>query len=86
MRRILTVGGIEEFAEYGAVASYLEQLSLVERLAVDEVSADGIRFRLSLRAEPEMLERTIGLGTLLESDPSPDMSGSAQSLRYRYRR
>jgi hypothetical protein len=83
---ILTVGGIEEFAEYGAVASYLEQLSLVERLAVDEVSADGIRFRLSLRAEPEMLERTIGLGTLLESDPSPDMSGSVQSLRYRYRR
>lgn len=83
---MLTVSGVEGFAEYGAVASYLEQLSVVESLAIDEASADGVRFRLRLRAEPEMLERTIGLGTLLESEPSPGMPESAPSLRYRYRR
>lgn len=86
---VVTVSGVESFAEYGAVANYLQQLSMVESLAIDEVSARGIRFRLAVQADAETLERTIGLGSLLESESQSDpqqTAGTGQSLYYRYRR
>ncbi len=86
---VVMVSGMESFAEYGAVARYLEQLSVVERVSTDELSVAGVRFRLGLRADTEMLQRTIALGSILESEVASEGSadpGTGRQLSYRYRR
>jgi uncharacterized protein len=57
----LDVSGIDDLAAYAAALGYLEGLTVVERVAVQEVAGDSIRLQLALRGDPSTLTRAIAL-------------------------
>jgi len=76
----IDVAGIDGLRAYGAVSQFLEGLTLVQSVGVEEVNGDTIVFRVALRGEPATLDRAISLGRMLE----PVADGSAD-LSYRFR-
>lgn len=91
----LTVSGIDSVADYGAVQSFMEQLDVVEELAIDTVSADHIRYRIKAHGGKERLRRVLEFSSMLVPVDNPRASGGADStgaisefdtLAFRYRR
>jgi hypothetical protein len=76
----IDVAGIDGLRAYGAVSQFLEELTLVQSVGVEEINGDTIVFRVALRGEPSTLDRAISLGRMLE----PVENGRAD-LSYRFR-
>ncbi|MBA3564558.1 MAG: DUF2066 domain-containing protein [Gammaproteobacteria bacterium] len=82
------VSGIDGLRAYGTVSQFLESLTLVQSVGVEEVADDRIVFRVALRGEQATLDRAISLGHILEPVNTTDSDGnrgSGADLSYRFR-
>jgi len=89
-RVLLSVDDVNNLDAYGRLSVYLEQLDLVEALAVDKVDGNRIVFSLSVRGDLDRLTRNIALQSVLTPVEAPRRVGDpfglqaeAQSLHYR---
>jgi hypothetical protein len=87
----LTVSGINSIAAYGQVHSFMQNLQGIDRLAIDSVSGDRIRYQVEARGGRERLQRALGFSRILELDDSirrplaADGDPNPATLEYRYR-
>lgn len=81
----ITVSGVSDLGAYARVTSYLESLTLVRALSVEELSGDTVLYRARVQGDAARLARAIGLGSRLEpAQPAPNPALTA-ALSYRYR-
>ncbi len=80
----ITVSGVGNLRAYAAVTEYLQSLTLVSALHVDEVAGDNVVYRARVQGGSERLARAIGLGGRLEP-VSNGLAGETGALLYRYR-
>ena len=81
------VSGIDTLAAYADTLNYLEAMTLVRAVAVEQVSGDTMKFRLAVRGDAETLRRALALdGKLVPSSQSStaDTAQPAERLRFRY--
>lgn len=64
----LTVSGINGAEAYSRCLSYLQGLSVVDRISVHSALAGKVRYHLHLNALPQYLEETLDAGRVLERD------------------
>jgi hypothetical protein len=82
---VISVSGIGDLGAYAQVTSYLESLTLIRALSVDELAGDTVVYRAQVRGDAARLARAIELGNRLAStDGGADPTLSA-ALSYRYR-
>lgn len=74
------VSGLGTLDAYAQTLNYLEGLTLVRNVAVEEVAGDTMRFRLTVRGDAVTLRRAIALDSRLASTSAAD-SGR---LSFRY--
>jgi hypothetical protein len=79
----LAISGIVSVEAFGNVQRILEDVSIIERYAIVEVSGDRIRYDLDVRGGPERLGRALRFAGLLEQD-FPDPSGPDAVLEFFY--
>ncbi|CAN5117677.1 DUF2066 domain-containing protein [soil metagenome] len=77
------VTGIEDLNGYGTVSRFLENLTFVQSVDVEEVAADRVAFRVALRGSPDTLDRAVSLSRILEPVAGENTSPSGADLRYR---
>ncbi len=82
---LISVSGIGGLAAYAQVTSYLESLTLIRSLSVDELAGDTVVYRAQVRGDAARLARAIELGARLAStqDGADPTLGAALSYRYR---
>jgi hypothetical protein len=82
---LVYVSGIAGLKAYADTLNYLEALTQVRSVAVDQVNGDVVHFRLAVRGDPQTLKRAIALDRRL-SVAQTDDAGSAPSdhLSFRY--
>lgn len=81
----ITVRGIPDLAAYARVTDYLESLSLISGLAVEQLAGDTVVYRAQVRGDVPRLARAIELGNRLQPEApgaDPALTG-ALSFRYR---
>jgi hypothetical protein len=88
---VLEVSGVGNLNAYAATLNYLESLTLVRSVAVEQVSRDALRFRLAVRGDAETLRRAIALDNRLLPQPQTDAPGALQQdqgerLAFRFNR
>jgi hypothetical protein len=81
------VSGIANLDAYARTLNYLEQMTLVRNIAVEQVSGDTLRLRLAVRGDAETLQRAIALDRRLVpldagTDPAPANAANRLALRY----
>jgi hypothetical protein len=87
----LTVSGINSIAAYAEVHSFMQNLQGIERLAVETVSGDRIRYQVEAHGGRERLQRSLDFSRILQADDSFNgavVAGSTPEpsmLEYRYR-
>lgn len=87
----LTVSGIDSVAAFGAVQSFMEQLDIVDELAIDMVSGDRVRYRITAHGGKERLRRTLEFSDMLQPVDDYDRTDignanpSLDALSFRYR-
>lgn len=78
---LLDLQGITGLDAYGSAMTYLEGLTLVQAVEVEELAGETLRLRLRLRGDADVLERTLALdGRLLPQS----ISTQPGRLVYRY--
>lgn len=82
----LEISGIENLNAYAATLNYLENMTVVRNVALEQVAGDTLHFRVAVRGDAAQLKRALALDSKLV----PLMSGgapgsSAQRLQFRYR-
>ena len=82
---IISVSGVADLGAYAQVTSYLESLTLIRALSVDELAGDTVVYRAQVRGDASRLARAIDLGARLTStqDGSDPTLGAGLSYRYR---
>ena len=78
---LLLVSGMDSFRTYGQVYRYLANLTLIEKVSVDQVSRQTMRFRISILGDIRRLEDAIAVGRLLERLPTPPPDPGAVPLQ-----
>ncbi len=66
------VGGVADLGAYAALLEYLQTLSLVRGVQVDEVAGDTVRLGLTLRGDLDLLARVAALDARLRAGPAPE--------------
>mgnify|MGYP000411600620 CR=1 FL=1 len=79
----LAISGIVSVEAFGNVQRMLEDLSIIERYGITEVSGDRIRYHLEVRGGPARLRRALRFEGLLEQD-FPDLSAPDAVLEFFY--
>lgn len=77
----LLVVGVERVEDYARAMKYLQSIDSVGELAVTQVDAAGVHFRLMLRGDRAGLVQTIGFGKVLA--PAATASIAEPELAYR---
>jgi hypothetical protein len=77
------ISGIDTLGAYATLLNYLEGLTLVRGVSVEQVIGDTLKFRVAVRGDANTLRRALSLdGRLVPTpDPSPQ---PAEGLRFRY--
>jgi uncharacterized protein len=75
------VSGIVNLDTYASTLNYFEGMTLVRAVWVEQVSADRMRFRLSIRGDAETLRRAIALDSRLTPEAA---SSTAELLAYHF--
>jgi hypothetical protein len=65
------VAGVTDLTAYAGLLAYLQSLSLVREVRVDEVSGDTVSLLISLRGDIQLLRRVAGLDTHLVAGAQP---------------
>lgn len=82
---IVEVSGISDLNAYAATLNYLEGMTLVRGVALEQVAGEKMRFRLAVRGDAATLRRAIALDRRLVPADGPDgASGAADRLAFRY--
>lgn len=84
---IVDIAGIADLDAYAATLNYLEGMTLVRGVALEQVSGDNMRFRLAVRGDAATLRRAIALDRrLVPSDAGSGgvEAGGADRLAFRY--
>ena len=82
---MISVSGVDSLRAYAQVTDYLESLTLIRTLAVEELSGDIVVYRAEVRGEASRLARAIDLGNRLEPAQSATDPALTASLSYRFR-
>jgi uncharacterized protein len=80
---LMTISGIVSVEAYGDVQRKLDNLSIIERYAITEVSGDRISYRVEARGGRDRLSRALRFAGLLEQD-FPDPSRPEATLEFFY--
>ena len=85
---VVEVAGVTNLDEYASTLNYLESMTLVRDVAVEQVAGDVLRLRLAVRGDADTLGRAIGLDNrLLPLTPSGAESATpAERLVFRFNR
>jgi hypothetical protein len=78
----IRIGGIGDVASYAIVTKYLDSLSLVRSIDVDELAGDVVKLRVALRGDLELLRRIVGLGGPLRASTSDPAATSTVDFTY----
>lgn len=78
----IRIGGIVDVASYAAAMKYLDSLSLVRSVAVEELTGDVVRLRVSLRGDLELLRRIAALGGPLRATAEDPTAASTVDFNY----
>lgn len=81
------VAGITNLDAYASTLNYLEGMTLVRSVAVQSVTGDVLRFRLTVRGDATTLQRSISLDNRLvpsQVNGSQAMGSPEQQLSFRY--
>lgn len=82
----IAVSGVTDLRAYAAVTEYLQSLTLVRALSVDEVAGDSVLYRARVPGGGERLARAISLGNRLEPAAGTAYGDPGSTLSFRYRR
>jgi hypothetical protein len=82
---VISVSGIGDLGAYAQVTSYLESLTLIRALSVDELAGDTVVYRAQVRGDASRLARAIELGNRLASTQDGGDPALSTALSYRYR-
>lgn len=81
---VVEVSGIGDLDAYASTLNYLEGMTLVRAVALEQVSGDTMRFKLAVRGDAATLRRAIALDSrLVSQDDSAAPMGERLSFRYR---
>lgn len=81
---VLEVSGIGDLDAYASTLNYLEGMTLVRAVAVEQVSGDTMRFKLAVRGDAATLRRAIALDSrLVSQDAAAAATGERLTFRYR---
>jgi uncharacterized protein len=68
------IAGIRDLNDYASTLNYLEGMTLVRSVALEQVSGDTMRFQLAVRGDATTLRRALALDSKLipsTGDPAP---------------
>jgi hypothetical protein len=77
------VSGLSNLDAYATTLNYLEGITLIRSVALDQVAGDSMRFRLAIRGDAATLRRAIALGRSLVPQTSSEAAGDDR-LTFRY--
>lgn len=80
----VVVAGIGDLDAYAATLNYLEGMTLVRAVALEQVAGDTMRFKLAVRGDATTLRRAIALDNRLIAQE--DGAAAGDRLMFRYRR
>ena len=80
---IVEVAGISDLNAYAATLNYLEGMTLVRGVALEQVTGDRMRFKLAVRGDAATLRRAIALDHRLVPTDTAD-GAAADRLAFRY--
>lgn len=83
---IVEVAGIAGLDAYAAALNYLESLTLVRSVAVEQVSGETLRFRLAVRGDADTLRRAITLDNRLLPQMQSEPASAVERLSFRFNR
>jgi uncharacterized protein len=78
----IEVAGVSDLKDYSSVESYLESLAFISHVAVESLSGDSVRFRLTSRGGAEALEHALSLSGRLQPMPAGDSGLPRFQLRH----
>ena len=78
---LMTVTGVERYADYAGIVAWLEGLELVEHANIEYLEGDRIQLRLHAGAAPAQLAPIIELNRRFRPQPDPD-SGVVLSYQW----
>jgi hypothetical protein len=81
----ISVSGVNNLSAYAQVTNYLESLTLIHKLAVEELSGETVVYRADVRGGVSRLARAIDLGNRLEPAQTGADPALAAALSYRFR-
>lgn len=82
---MVEISGINNLAAYASAVNYLEGMTLVRGVALEQMSGDTMRLRLAVRGDVATLRRAVTLDRrLVLQPPSSDSAGRPASLQFRY--
>ena len=82
---IVEVSGIRDLDAYASTLNYLEGMTLVRAVALEQVSGDTMRFKLAVRGDASTLRRAIALDSRLVSQDDMSAAPMGERLSFRYR-
>ena len=82
---IVEVSGIRDLDAYAATLNYLEGMTLVRAVALEQVSGDIMRFKLAVRGDATTLRRAIALDSKLVPQDDLGAAPMGERLSFRYR-
>jgi hypothetical protein len=68
----IAVSGIDTLQDYAAVQTYLESMTFIAHVGVQELAGDTVTFRLSTRGGADSLQHALALNGRLQSLPPGD--------------
>jgi len=81
----LEISGIGNLGIYASALNYLEAMTVVRTVSLEQVAGDTMRFRLGVRGDAAMLRRALALdGKLVPIAPADSASPPADRLQFRY--
>jgi hypothetical protein len=81
---VVEVSGISDLDAYASTLNYLEGMTLVRSVALEQVAGDTMRFRLAVRGDAATLRRAIALDSrLVSQDDVAAPAGGRLTFRYR---
>lgn len=78
------VAGIRDLDAYAQTLSYLEGLTIVRGVSVQQLQGDKLDVVLTVRGDASALRRTIGLGKRLSALPGDSVDAADTRLRYEF--
>jgi hypothetical protein len=72
-RARVQVSGVSSLDAYGRVLNFLNGLSVVDHVGVDQVQGNTVTYSLDLRGEVRNLRQAISLGHMLEEEAQPQL-------------